>query len=424
METERYKRKGGNHPLLNQKELIPISSRKKLAYSAVPIVLLLTLIIWIPSTVSAEEETISQETAQKAVEADLSGMNPDHEFYEPWQSAEVEYEKELYDLEDKVIGYYFLLKSETETVGYYVTSARTDLPPILEYGIKSDFAEAANDEHLYYFGGSGSIAGRDSSEAVAEISDRLATQNEATAAEEKGKLYDSRSTLAAEQEATPPEQRELDEVVASLELDADPNAVSHWERLLNPPQGLTAAALPETYKLNIPFIYQRMAGITGPGSACGPTALAMILEYLGNQGFDVEDSRYYNNSIVNLVNGNRNIMSTGVFGTTSGNMVFGLNNTLRPGWTITSINADSSGAIEKYKSRIASGRPPALMWDKLILFPWTDAQLKWHWQAGSAYTYSGGSFMFGVKDPDRDATTRYYNWNSNQSGFLFISYAK
>lgn len=394
--------------------------RKTTVYSAAPLLLLLILMLGIPSTALAEEETVSHETAQKAVEADLAGMNPEHEFYAQWQGSKVEYEKELYDLEDAVIGYYFLLKSDTETVGYYVASARTDLPPILEYGIKSELAEAKNNERIYYFGGSGSIAGRDSAEVVAAIGDRVESQNEAIATEEKGNLSNSRSG----QGAAASEQQGLDEVVASLELDADLNAESHWEELLNPPQGLTIAALPETYKLNVPFIYQRMAGVTGPGSACGPTTLAMILEYLGDQGLDVEDSRYYSNSIVNLVNGNRNIMSTGVFGTTSGNMVFGLNNTLRPGWTITSINADSSGAIEKYKSRIVSGRPPALMWDKLVLFPWTDAQLKWHWQAGSAYTYSGSSFMFGVKDPDRDATTRYYNWNSNQSGFLFISYAK
>ncbi|WP_143536045.1 hypothetical protein [Saccharibacillus sp. O23] len=377
------------------------------------------------SSVSAEGTNVSDETARRAVEADLAAMNPEHEYYGRWQSAEATYVQELYDLEDRVIGYYFVLKSGGQPVGYYVTSARTDLPPILEYGAdpsKPEFEAAAEGERIYYFGGRGAITGQDGAQATAEIRERVEAQNEAAA--EAKKVPAANLRQSEEEPAAPPENAE--DVIASLTLAPHPDAAAEWERVANPPRGAVAAALPDTYKLDVPFIYQRTAGIDGPGSACGPTTLAMILQYLGKQGLDVEDARYYNNSVVGLVNGNRNIMSTGAFGTTAGNMVFGLQNTLRPrpGWTFAQIDAASSGAIEKYKSRIASGRPPALMWDKLVLFPWTDAELKWHWQAGSAYTYSGGNFMFGVKDPDRDSTTRYYNWTSNQSGFLFVSYAK
>ncbi|MFS0725680.1 hypothetical protein [Paenibacillus sp. 1P07SE] len=95
------------------------------------------------------------------------------------------------------------------------------------------------------------------------------------------------------------------------------------------------------------------------------------------------------------------------------------------GWTATSVNADSSGAIDKFKDRIISSRPPLVMWDTLSWFPWVDAEVNWHWQTGNAYRTSGGVFEFGVKDPDNgsnNTSTTYYSWVDNSDGFMFVSY--
>ncbi|OWA34259.1 hypothetical protein B9G55_18235 [Saccharibacillus sp. O16] len=399
--------------------------RKVTVYCAAPLLMSLTLILG-SSSASAEEaaaSAVSNETARQAVEADLAEMNSTHEFYESWQGAEATYVRELYDLQDQVVGYYFILKSGDKPVGYYVTSARTDLPPILEYGAdanKPQFEAAQSGERLYYFGGRGVLAGQDAAQVTAEIRERVEVQNEAAAKQQNPPT----ASLQASEDAPAVQPKDADEVISDLALTSDPDAPAAWERVIHPQRGVTAAALPNAYSLGVPHINQRMAGIEGPGSACGPTTLAMILQYLGKQGLNVEDASHYGNSVVKLVNANRNIMATGPFGTTSGNMVFGLKNTLGPGWSFSEVGADWSGAIENYKGRIVSGRPPAVMWDNLFLFPWTDAQLKWHWQAGAAYRYSSGSFTFGVRDPDGDSAMTYYNWASNQSGFLFISYAK
>lgn len=384
----------------------------------------------VESKVHQEVTSISPELARIAVLNEIASMSPQHEFYGKWKNVQVTYEYELYDLNDEIVGYYFQLWAGTEKVGYYITSANVNLNPIIEYSAtpeKEEFKNIPVEDKIFYFGGQGSVSASNREEVKEVITERIEALNKMSL--DQLMNQSDLSSITADTGIESSQTLEVEEIFANLKLDEDPAAPSQWTNLLySYANSFSAQALPSNYAINVPYISQRSPGIVGPRSACGPTTLAMILEYLGGHGLNVDDASKYNNSRIELVNANRNLTATTIAGTMSGNMVFGLQYALKPamsGWEVTAINADTSNAQEQYKDRIVSNRPPAVMWFVIPYIP-HEVDTRWHWQAGSAYSTSNNTFYFGVKDPDSKASTPsetvYYSWNSNKSGFLFVSY--
>lgn len=374
---------------------------------------------WIaPTHANTKSEIIPVDTAKQVVENDIKSLTPEHEFFGLWDNAKVVHRSDLYDIHDNIMGYYFQLIDEGKSIGYYVSGARYDITPILEYSsapAKESLESAEPGKRIYYFGGENQATASNADELIVQVELGVQTYNEKLQ-EQKNITSASKLTLA--------------NVLSKLELNQDLNAPQQWQQKLN--SNISLLAYPSAYYLAVPSMNQYQAGVNHPKSACGPTSLSMAIQYLDSIGLNVHDMQtYFNSSESQMINGMYNLLGTGIFGTSAGNMSYMtsyLLNMHMSGWTATNVNGSSSGAIDKYKDRIVSSRPPLVMWDTFglnFLFPWLDPAVSWHWQTGNGYRTANGIFELGVKDPSSNYTdSKYYNWNANKNYFLFTSYSQ
>jgi hypothetical protein len=372
----------------------------------------------IPPLASANNEIIPVDTAMQVVENDINSLTPEHEFYGLWNHVQVVHRADLYDIHDNIMGYYFQLMDDGQSVGYYISGARYDITPILEYSsapAKDSLESPETGKKLYYFGGENQAAAANADDLIAQIELGVKTYNEKLLQQ---KTITDASTLT------------LANVLNKLELNEDPNSPQLWQQKLN--SNVSLLAYPSAYYLAVPSMNQYQSGVNHPKSACGPTSLSMAIQYLHSIGLNVHDMQtYFNNSEPQMINGMYNLLGSGIFGTSAGNMSYMtsyLLNMHMSGWTATNVNGSSSGATDKFKDRIVSSRPPLVMWDTFglnFLFPWLDPDVSWHWQTGNGYRTTNGVFELGVKDPSSSYTiSKYYNWTANQSYFLFTSYTQ
>lgn len=368
----------------------------------------------IPPSASAQSEIIPVDTAIQAVEYDINSLPPEHEFYGLWNHVQVVHRADLYDIHDNIMGYYFQLMDGGQSVGYYISGARYDITPILEYSsapTKDSLEFPEEGKKFYYFGGENQAKAADANELIAQIELSVNTFNDKV---QQQKNSSNMTTLT------------LPNVLKGLDLNVDPNSSQLWKQSLDS-DAVSLLAYPEAYYLNVPSMNQYQSGVKHPNSACGPTSLSMAIQYLHSIGLSVHNMQtYFNNSESEMINGMYNFLGTNFLGTSAGNMSYltpQLLNMHMSGWTATNVNADASGAIDKYKDRIVSSRPPLVMWDTLGIFPWLDPAVTWHWQTGNGYRTTNGVFELGVKDPSSNYTvSKYYNWAANKSFFLFTSY--
>ncbi|MBT2288837.1 hypothetical protein J7E73_06725, partial [Paenibacillus albidus] len=299
-----------------------------------------------------------------------------------------------------------------ELLTVQITGARYDITPILEYSnapFKDNLKNQQEGKKIYYFGGENQAFAYNAQELIDQVETEIERYNE------KLSLNKSSSESALD----------LTTVLNDLEMNQDENSQILWKQYLTSGDN-SLMAYPTSYYLNVPHIYQYQTGINHDDSACGPSSLAMAIQYLSSIGLSVHDKTYFDNSEVDMVNGFYNFLGTSIFGTTAGNMSYltsQLLNMHMNGWQATSIDADDSGSIASFQDRVISSRPPLVMWDTLGIFPWLDPDVTWHWQTGTGYRTTNGVFEFGVKDPSSSSSaTKYYSWTANDNGFLFVSY--
>ncbi|AJS58968.1 hypothetical protein [Paenibacillus sp. IHBB 10380] len=370
--------------------------------------------VLIPPPASANSEIIPVDTVIQVIESDIKSLTPEHEFYGLWDHVQVVHRADLYDIHDNIMGYYFHLLDDGLSVGYYISGARYDITPILEYSsapAKESLESPEAGKKFYYFGGENQATAANANELIAQIELGVNTFNEKV---QQQKNISDDSTLT------------LSNVLKDLNLNGDPNSPQLWQENLAS-DAVSLMAYPAAYYLAVPSMNQYQTGVNHPKSACGPTSLSMAVQYLHSLGLPVHDMQtYFNNSQSEMINGMYNFLGTGIFGTSAGNMSYltpQLLNMHMSGWTATNINADDSGAMDKFQDRIVSSRPPLVMWDTLGIFPWLDPSVTWHWQTGNGYRTSNGVFQLGVKDPSSDYTnSKYYNWVANKNFFQFTSY--
>lgn len=370
-------------------------------------------VVLIPHPASATSEIIPVDTVIKVIESDIKSLTPEHEFYGLWDHVQIVHRADLYDVHDNIMGYYFQLLNNGQSIGYYITGARYDITPILEYSsapAKESLELRENGKKLYYFGGENQVSAANANELIAQIELGVNTFNKKV---QQQKNTSDTSTLT------------LSNVLKDLDLNVDPNSPQLWQESLS--NTVSLMAYPDAYYLAVPSMNQYQPGVDHPTSACGPTSLAMAVQYLHSLGLPVHNMQtYYNNSQSEMINGMYYFLGTGIFGTSAGNMSYLTPNLLNrhmSGWSAENVNANESGAIDKFKDRIVSSRPPLVMWDQLEIFFWLDPSVTWHWQTGNGYRTSNGVFQLGVKDPSSDYTnSKYYNWAANQNYFQFVSY--
>lgn len=302
----------------------------------------------IPPPASANSEIIPVNTAMQVVENDIKSLTPEHEFYGLWNHVQVVHRADLYDIHDNIMGYYFQLMDDGQSVGYYISGARYDITPILEYSsapAKDSLESPETGKKLYYFGGENQAAAANADELIAQIELGVKTYNEKLLQQ---KTITDASTLT------------LANVLNKLELNEDPNSPQLWQQKLN--SNVSLLAYPSTYYLAVPSMNQYQTGVNHPKSACGPTSLSMAIQYLHSIGLNVHDMQtYFNNSEPQMINGMYNLLGSGIFGTSAGNMSYMtsyLLNMHMSGWSATNVNGSSSGATDKFKDRIVSSRPP------------------------------------------------------------------
>lgn len=368
----------------------------------------------IPPPASAQSEIIPVDIVRQVVESDIKDITPEHEFYGLWDDVQVVHRADLYDIHDNIMGYYFQLMEGQQSVGYYITGARYDITPILEYSsapAKESLKSPEAGKKLYYFGGENQAVAANANELIAQIEVGINSFNEEMQ-QQKNTTEASTVTLA--------------NVLKDLDLNVDPNSRQLWQQNLAS-DAVSLMAYPSAYYLAVPSMNQYQPGVNHPDSACGPTSLSMVVQYLHSLGLPVHNKHtYFNDSESEMINGMYNFLGTGIFGTSAGNMSYltpQLLNMHMSGWTATNINANASGAIASYQDRIVSSRPPLVMWNTPKFFVWLHPDVKWHWQTGNGYRTTNGVFEFGAKDPSSNYTvSKYYNWVSNQNHFLFTSY--
>lgn len=221
--------------------------------------------------------------------------------------------------------------------------------------------------------------------------------------------------------------------IEDYDINRDPTAKNDWDAYLT---GQTVepsssiSSLPGSYTINnMPHVYQYSSGIISPGTSCGPSSAAIISQYLYSIGKNVDGINTSGNSMIQLTNNIRNspYFDVGFFGMSETVMRTSLHNYLNKNysgspWNVSIIYGHQSNALYNFRHRIASTRPPAIMWHNPP-WPWLNPDVNWHWQVGYAYHVNTITWRteFTVKDPARQSPgNRSFDYVANQNDFLYM----
>jgi len=174
-----------------------------------------------------------------------------------------------------------------------------------------------------------------------------------------------------------------------------------------------------TYKvLAVDDIEQTRSGIENPGSACGPTVGAMIVDfYYDVMGYKVRDNAYYG-SWAALVNHLYDEMNTNWYGTSMSEWVDGMYKHVTHDVSPSAWGYNYMGAVGNegsYVSAINSNDPAALRFDR---FKSADnVYTEYHFVTGIGYNRNGdfvGDLHAFIKDPDDGTSiTQWIDWTVN-----------
>ncbi|WP_181444683.1 hypothetical protein [Bacillus sp. 03113] len=332
----------------------------------------------------------------------------------PLESGTLLLKEYLYDTDETLIGYYFEVEAG-ETKGYFITSAIDTIDPIMQYGIDGDLSETlskkAPGEKAYYYGAWIFQFGQNGK----DVKDKFekAKTNTVEKIKQEGKL----STKETEKI----EKAELKSIKKGTEKSPG------WEALLEPRDaglGYSIAATATVKVLAVDRIYQRSSGINNPGSACGATTGAMIMDYYHDVlGYSVRDNAYYG-SWAALVNHLYNEMGSTWIGTSLSMWANGALTHVRhasSNWE-SSQYSDAVGNSSKFIAAIDSNDPAALRFDR---FDAGGSVIEYHFVAGIGYDKDGsyaGDLHIAYKDPDNGSTntgTHWLDWTADDDDFGF-----
>lgn len=360
----------------------------------------------VAEVIAAQE--VTQEDAKKAIGNFISSES----YLVALKDGNISFKENLYDTEDNLIGYYFEVES-SETKGYFITSAVDTIDPFIQYGIDGNLAEllSQKDDHqkVYYFGAMKFY--------FAESGKELKHSFEKAKKSTLGKLK-------AEGKLEEDELNRLEKLELKNIKKGDKKSPG-WKKVLEGEQNNIVSAAATTYKtLAVDRIYQRASGINNPGSACGATTAAMIMDYYYDvMGYRVWDNAYYG-SWAKLVNHLYNEMGSTWIGTSLSMWKSGALTHVRHAsspWGASQYS-DAVGYSSKFIASIDSNDPVAIRFDR---FDAGGSTIEYHFVAGIGYNKNAsytGDLHVAYKDPDNGSTntaTHWLDWTDDDNDFGF-----
>ncbi|MEK0315026.1 hypothetical protein [Cohnella sp. 56] len=333
---------------------------------------LMLLISFVPS-VSANNyvsEKISVTDAEQAAQKFIGYLNNDL-----WQDAQLKFSKDLYDIDETLLAYYFLINNKSGmNKGYIIVSATKDRGPVLEFGdgvIESDQSGLKS----YFLNG---IVQASSAEEIL---------------------------------------RKAKEKNLNLKLKEKTATTSRprWDQLLSDDSAKLSIMSTVSKELSVSRYHQRMTGVTHQSSACGPTTGAMISDYLWHY-YNVPGSFDYD-GVPKLINHLYSEMGTSSFGTSLGDFSVGLLTHLREygeKWVGVQYRGTDNVAWNNFQGDIDDyDFPTGIRFDFWVS---GSTYTNYHFVAGIGYKIVDGTKYFGFKDPDggsNNTGTIYRLWNDN-----------
>jgi hypothetical protein len=139
-------------------------------------------------------------------------------------------------------------------------------------------------------------------------------------------------------------------------------------------------------------------------SACGPTTVFVILNYLQHSSFSI-------NELYKMLGGTR-------IGSFKWRLVKNLRKLLGPSWSV------SSCTLHEALEQIDQGRPVAMKFDKYFSFQWkSKPTFKYHWVPLIGYEVKNGEIFLVVHDngwKNRDSQIRKVRYADNNKVLSYV----
>ncbi|MGP4109100.1 hypothetical protein [Virgibacillus sp. L01] len=332
-----------------------------------------------------------------------------NEYLSKLREGNVQFRYKLYDVDDTVIAYYFTVKKNGENVGYFVTSARENIDPMLQYGygdnIGANFGNEINKGNkIYYLGGLQYMYAKNST----GLKDKY----------KKAKQKSLKHSSEAYKEIKENKLQGLEK-----RKDRSPG----WEALLKNIDSTSNATIASTsWKvLSVDRIGQRRSGTDHPDSSCGPATGAMIADYYHDVlGYSVRDNATYG-SWAELTNHLYREMDTRAWGTSMNNWREGMLYHVRHDSSYSAWSARQWGGVghgNLFVQAIDSYDPAALRFDYFVQ---DSTEHQYHFVAGIGYNKNGsftGDLHVAYKNPDggkNNDETHWIDWTVNDQDFTF-----
>lgn len=297
--------------------------------------------------------------------------------------------RELYDLNDDVIAFYYNITEDENLKGYVLASVNPNLDSILEYGQligdkDTHYGEALlsnNNLNAYYLGYQAIFFDTD----VNSLNIQL----------EKKK-----NSIINEIEK---EDKKFAEQIESLDLGLDEEGVI---KNTNDLQLFAVDPNVEVMKLPMRRLSQRASGVAHPNSSCGPTVGAMIANYFKEErGFNVRGYKTYGSNSVPLINHLYFDMNATSFGANAYSFGKGLQLHLNHDMSNWLISSSDKPTFASVKSSIKSKYPVAML---------NLASLNnnyYHWRVINGFNSDTNKIV--VYDPDGSNTSnQWISWSS------------
>lgn len=328
--------------------------------------------------------------------------------------TDLNYYSNMYDIDDTILGYYFDIRNNNETVGYIVVSATTERTPILQFGlgaIDDNYKINVQKERAYYLNAMNLMYAQNAADLKTKHKNLISKKLMAIENKIKNSTNEDEKQML---------NKALQEVKDNkLESLTKGEYTESWNKLNagKKDSSKEVKILSTTYKeLSVTRLWQRTAGVTYEDSACGPTTGAMIANYLKSTGYNVRNSSYYggNAEFINHLWGEM----AWWWGTSSSAFRGEMKEHLNKDYSSTKFSAivwDSGSYYNNLKGEINSGLPFGIRFDSNSA---ANVYSSYHWVAGIGYWTTSVDEFIGIKDPDSgefNTSTHWISWETNIS---------
>jgi hypothetical protein len=352
---------------------------------------------------SVERDSVNVAVAKQVAKKFISQTVYKYE----WGNSSLKYHSNFYDIDDSLLGYYFIVKNNVEELGYLIVSSTKERKPILQYGegtLRSNHHDKVKSgKRAYYLGGLQYLYGDNKDDIIQQFNEK---KNRLLIQLKQENLMDEYESVKNKKlKSLTKDKKDVQDLWNKLLL----NDNSSYDLKKN----YISIASTNYKHLDITRLWQRMDGVNSPDSACGPTTGAMIVNWYKSQGYWVRDSSYYGGD-AKLINHLYNEMGTDSFGTSISEYNSGMKKHLNhdtTGWDTWDLRAE--GYYLSYKISIDDSRPVALRFDYFVS---DTADYKYHFVAGEGYDETSGTTYVAVKDPDGgefNTGTHWISWSDN-----------